>query len=338
MPDPDRARQEARARLILQGMAAIKYDGMVVGERDLALGLPFLADAAKQANVPLLSANLVDPAGKPIFPGHLAFQDGSIKVCAVALSPSGSYGAAVTRQDPAPAAQRELQALATEGCGVKLLLANLPKPELDDTLKKVPGFDLVATAHDGWQAEPQLVEGVPTIYSGQKGRTVTRLDIVRNDGSGTFTDLGAIGRNLDDLKRYDKQIADLQTQLGKAKPELQANFKTRLQTLEKLKEDKAKTVAVSTDGEPPRSFRAKFFTLDTSVADDPDLKKVADAFAAKYPDIVAAPPHPAPPRAPFGKPAFPGRPPLIPQTSAGPSRPPPPVVAAPAPKPVAPAP
>ncbi len=325
MPDPDRARQEARARLILQAMGTMKYDGMVIGERDLALGLPFLIEAAKQANVPLLSANLWDPSGKSLFPGHLVFQDGSLKICAVALSPSGNYGSALTRQDPAGAAQRELVAVAGEGCAVKLLLANLPRPELEDTLKKVPGFDLVASAHDGWQAEPQLVAGVPTVYCGQRGRSVTRLDIVRNEGNGPFVDLGGIGRNLEDLKRYDKQIGDLQTQIAKAKPELQANFKTRLQTLEKLKEEKAKTV--STTGEPSRSFRSKFFTLDTSVADDPDLKKLADAYAAKYPDAVAAA-RPPPPRLPIGgKPPFPGRPPVM-QTLQ--PRPPPPVIARPA--------
>lgn len=319
-------RQEARAKLILQSMAAMKYDGMVVGERDLSLGLPFLLDAAKEAKVPLLSANLVDPGGKPLFTGHLAFQDGSLKVCVVALSPAGSYGATLTHQDPAQAAQRELQAVAGEGCAVKVLLANLPRSELEDTLKKVPGFDLVASAHDGWQAEPQLVSGVPTVYCGQRGRSVTRLDIVRNDGNGIFTDLGAIGRQLDEAKRIDKQIGDLQAQIAKAAtPQLQTNFKTRLQAIEKRKEDIAKTVPVG--GEPPRSFRSTFFTLDTSVADDPDLKKLADAYQAKYPDVVAAA-RPMAPRPPFGKPGVPGRSPLIPAP-----RPPPPVLAAPKPGP-----
>ena len=65
---------------------------------------PFLTDAARQAGIPLLSANLVDASGKPLFTGHLVFQDGSMKVCAVALSPSGNYGTALVHQDPAPAA------------------------------------------------------------------------------------------------------------------------------------------------------------------------------------------------------------------------------------------
>jgi 2',3'-cyclic-nucleotide 2'-phosphodiesterase (5'-nucleotidase family) len=310
----------------------MKYTAMIVGDRDLSLGLPFLVDAAKESNLKLLSANLVDTAGKPLFDGHLVFKDGSLKICAVALSPDSSHGAAVARQDSAEAAKRELQAVAQEGCGVKLLLANLPRQELEDVLKKVPGFDLAASAHDGWQAEPQTVAGVPTIYCGQRGRTVTRVDIVRNEGGGAFTDLGAIGRDVEDLQHFDKQISDLQTQLGKAAtPQLADNFKARLQTLEKIRADKAKTLS-AIDGQPLRSFRAKYFTLDTSVADNPDLKKVADAYAAKYPDVAPAAPHPVvgprPPGAPGlpGRPPFPGRPPLVP---APPQRPPPPAAAAP---------
>ena len=189
----------------------------------------------------------------------------------------------------------------------------------------------MASAHDGWQAEPQLVAGVPTVYCGQRGRSVTRLDIVRNEGAGAFTNLGAIGRNVDDLKRMDKQIVDLQTQIGKAAtPQLKDNFTTRLQALERRRDEVSKTVS-SIDGQPLRSFRSTFLTLDTSVSDDPDLKKVADAYAAKYPDIVATA-RPPPPRLPGtpgapgapNRPPFPGRPPVLQQ------RLPPPVVGAPA--------
>ena len=192
----------------------------------------------------------------------------------------------------------------------------------------MPGFDLAASAHDGWQAEPQVVAGVATVSAGQKGRTLTRLDIVRNDGSGAFTDLGGIGRNVDEKKRLEKQIGDLQAQLASAKPELQANLKLRAQALQKRQEEVEKTL--SAGPEPQRSFRSKFFTLDTGVADDPDLKKIADAFAAKYPDVTA-PPRPMAPHLPFGKAPLPGKP-LITATPVQP-RPPPPVIATPAPKP-----
>ena len=169
-----------------------------------------------------------------------------------------------------------------------------------------------------------------TIYCGQKGRAVLRLDIVRNQGEGTFTDLGAIARQLDEIKRIDKQVEDLRTQLGKAKPEQQANVKLRLEAIERRKEQLAKTAPPTSD--PPRSFRSSFHSLDPSVADDPDLKKLQDAYQAKYPDVAPAPMRPMPPHAAVGAPPpLPGRP-LVPPLL----RPRPPVLAPPPPKPPAP--
>ncbi len=303
VPEPDRERQQARAKLILAGMKAVGYQALVVGDRDLALGLPFLQDAAREAGVALYSANLTDAAGKPVFPGHLTFQAGPLHVCAVALSPQGNLGPTVQSQDPAAAAQRELAAFGAEPCDVKLLLADLPRQQLEDVLKKAPGFDLAASAHDGWQSDPQAVDGVPVVTAGQRGRIVERLDIVRNDGKGAFSDLGAITRQADELSRIQKQILDLGRQIETAKEPLKKVLTNRLEAVTKRKADLEKTVATAVD--PPRSFRTSFVTLDPQVADDAEIKKAADAFSAKYPE-------PPPPK-PIARPMFPGaRPPLMP--------------------------
>ncbi|HUB05466.1 MAG TPA: hypothetical protein VMB50_00605 [Myxococcales bacterium] len=302
MPDGDKPRQEARAKLILAGMKTIGYQGMVVGDRDLALGLPFLTDAAKEAGIALYSANLADAAGKPLFPGHLAFQAGPFHVCAVALSPPGNYGPGVQAQDPVAAAQRELATFGAQPCDLKLLLADLPRQQLGDVLKSAPGFDLAAASHDGWQSDPQTLSGVPAISVGQRGRAVARLDVTRNDGHGPFADLGVLSRQADEIGRIDRQIDGLQKQIPTAKDPMKKSLQNRLDAVTHRKADLEKVLATAAD--PPRSFRTSFVTLDTSVADDPALKKAADAFTAKYPE----PPPPRPiARSPFvrGKAPFP---------------------------------
>ena len=77
--------QETRAKLILAGLGAAHTAGLVVGERDLSLGLPFLTAAAAEAKVPLLSANLRDANGKALFEGHAVVSAGGLKLCAVAI-------------------------------------------------------------------------------------------------------------------------------------------------------------------------------------------------------------------------------------------------------------
>lgn len=268
-------------------MKTIGYQGMVVGDRDLSAGLAFLQDSAKEAGLALYSANLADAAGKALFTGHFSFPAGPLSVCAVAVSPQGNYGTTVQAQDPVAAAQRELTALSAERCDIKILAANLPRPDLEKVLTQAKGFDFAATAHDGWQAEPQLIAGVPVVFAGQRGRNVEKLEIVRNDGSGAFADLGALSRQADETGRLGRQIADLEKQMGTAQPPMQKTLAMRLDALRKRQADLAKLAPANVD--PPRSFRSSFATLDLSVADDPALKKLQDDFTAKYPEPAPAP-------------------------------------------------
>ena len=270
------------------------YQGLVVGERDVSAGVPFLTSTAAEVGLPLLSANLADASGKPLFKGHLAFKDGPLEICAVAVSPEGSYGAEVRRQDPVAAAKRELAALAPEHCQVKLLLAHLSRRDLELLLGAVPGFDVAAVAHDGWQSEPQPIAGIPVVSEGQRGRVVARLDLASATSDGPFVDLGAETRLENEGKRIDDQIKDLQGRLPGAPAALVQNDAIRLKALEKRRADLAKIH--SSAKSHPRTLRLSFTTLDTAVKDDPTLLARVTAYQAKYPEPAPALPvafHPA---------------------------------------------
>ena len=110
------------------------------------------------------------------------------------------------------AARQELQKLPASGCDMKMLLAHLVRTDLDRVLKEVPGFDIAAVAHEGWQGPPQSSSGIPVVYVGQRGRTLFRVDLESAGGSEPLVDLGAIERARQESESLDRRIEDTKKQ------------------------------------------------------------------------------------------------------------------------------
>src|SRR5262249_30859511 len=78
---------KVKAELILRVMGELKTAAMAVGARDLALGPEFLAQTARRAGVPVLSANLTRD-GKPIFPASTVATVAGVRGGLVGASPA----------------------------------------------------------------------------------------------------------------------------------------------------------------------------------------------------------------------------------------------------------
>jgi 2',3'-cyclic-nucleotide 2'-phosphodiesterase (5'-nucleotidase family) len=338
--EPDRPRLEARARLVLRGLTAVQTEGLVVGERDVTAGLPFLIAAAAEAKVPLMSANLRDANGKAPFTGHRIVSAGALKIGLVALSQPTGYPEGIHGEDPAQAARDELQRLAPEQCDLKILLAHLARTDLDRVLKEAPGFDLAAVAHEGWQGPPQSSSGIPVVYVGQRGRSISRLDLETAGGAEPLVDLGAIERNRQEAETLDRRIQDTKKQMAAYKGATVDSFKKTLETLERRRRDLSAGLRKD-NAYHHRVFQADAVNLGPDVADDPEVQKDVKAYLAKYPaDASDQPPFP-PGFFPRGGPLPAGAFPLpLPGTTPGPNAPPvppmPPRLQPPPPAPAAP--
>jgi len=64
---PPNERSKLGARIVLEALAKMKVDAVNVGITDLAAGTQFLRDMATSTSVTLLSANIFDKHGKPVF-------------------------------------------------------------------------------------------------------------------------------------------------------------------------------------------------------------------------------------------------------------------------------
>ena len=122
-PPPDRKEVERRARLLATGLGRLKLDAFTPGEADLALGPARLKALARQARLPIVSANVLDARGKPLFDSHRFLQLGERRVGifgVLTLSRGGRRGgqdAGLQRGRRAGGGPGRDLGAAGEGCG-----------------------------------------------------------------------------------------------------------------------------------------------------------------------------------------------------------------------------
>ena len=283
----------------------------MVGERDLAFGLPFLTQAAQQAGVRLLSANLADNQGRLLFPGRLKVSAGQLAICTVAVSGDGDYGTGVQRLDPLPTIQRELSALRDQKCDVKLLLAHLSKAmEIDRLLTAAPEFDLALSGHQGLQSTPQLSGTTPVIFAGQKGRQLERLDLAiaanRKTDRTPFADLGKLSWLRDERDEIEKRIETTQKQAEGASAETTKAYQRTLEAFQAHRADlfEKRDAREAQKSQPTRGYQRQFIVLGTDVPDDPQLLAEVNDFNQRHPETPPPTPLPVlPPALPPLRPA-----------------------------------
>jgi len=286
----DSERTVARAKLILEAMGQLGYAGYVVGERDLSLGLEPLRQLATASKVPLLSANLTDEGGQPLFTGHAVVQAGSFRVCAVAITGKIDAVRGVLQTDPVAAAQTHLDALGQSHCDVKLLLAHMPLSELEPVLKTVPGFDLALSAHQGYQMGAKTLGTTPVLFPGERGRQVLRVKLESSGGQAPFVDQANLERLHEDVAGLDRQIEETKKRKKAATKDQFPAFDRTLDTFDKRRQDLTKRIDEQGKVNASRVFKGELVNLGTDVADDPSTLAAVDQYLAVFPE-----PHPVPP-------------------------------------------
>jgi 2',3'-cyclic-nucleotide 2'-phosphodiesterase (5'-nucleotidase family) len=294
--DADTERVRERAKLIFESMRRLGYAGYVVGERDLVLGRDRLKELSSATGVPLLSANLVDEGGKPLFSGHVVVHSGNLTVCAVAVTGKLDGIEGVTQTDAGQAALKELADLQSSRCDVKLLLAHMPLAEVEEVLKAAPGFDLAVEAHQGFQMDAKRIGDTSVLFAGERGRQVLRLRLESSGAKTPFVDEGAVDRLHEDLASLDKTLEDLKKRKKAASADQAKGFDKTIDTFQTRRAELQQRIASQKNPHAARVFKAELVNLGTDVSDEAETLAAVNAYLAVYPDVhPAPPPHPPPP-------------------------------------------
>jgi len=277
---------KARAELLLSQMDAQGTVAMAVGSRDLVLGVDFLKKGTKKAKLQLLSANLVDDKGKPLFPASLVTDVGGVKVGVVGVSPANPQpepAAPSVKGRPTPmlkglpvepavaAAVKRLRAQAK--VDLVVVLAAVPYDEALRIAERVEGVDFVVQSHEGrGQGIAQRQAFATLIPPGDRGRQVAKLELGL-DGPGRFTDISEQNRARQSLSIVEANLAKAKERLAAEQDAAKkgsyeqavASLEARRATLKKMADEGATG--------PARTHLLSYIQLGNDVPADPAVQK-----------------------------------------------------------------
>ncbi|MFE8600715.1 bifunctional UDP-sugar hydrolase/5'-nucleotidase [Archangium violaceum] len=270
-------KEKERATLLLETMDALGTTAMAVGERDLTLGADFLTRASKDRKMKLLSANLVDAGGKPLFPASTVVTVGGVKFGLVGLSPEGPVPGqkGVVGRPPMPAAIAESRRLRTqEKVDVVVVLAAMPYMEaVKLSMESGNAVDLILQSHDRrGQGVAQRNDFATLVPTGERGREIGHLTLSVG-GKGPFVDLSETERARQNLKMLEANLQQARRSLAAAKDE-----RTRKTWQETIADFEARQKALALEVESgkqgsERTLRLSYIALGGSIQDDPEVKK-----------------------------------------------------------------
>jgi 2',3'-cyclic-nucleotide 2'-phosphodiesterase (5'-nucleotidase family) len=276
-PMPGEPKEKERASLVLEQMEALGTTAMAVGLKDLTLGVDFLTRGAKGRKMKLLSANLVDAGGKPLFPSSTVVTVGGVKFGLVGISPEGQFANAkgVVGKPPVPAAIAEARRLRQkEKVDVVVVLAAVPYLEAIKLSQEAgDSMDFILQSHEGRSpGVAQRNDFASLVPSGERGRHLARLEL-SVDGTGPFADLDETVRAEQNLHIIDTNLVQARESLAAAKDE--QTRKTWRETIQNF-EARRKGLLVQTEASKQgfkRTHRLSYVLLGSEFEEDPELKQ-----------------------------------------------------------------
>jgi hypothetical protein len=181
---------ELKYETAMKAMAAMDYAAVNVGEEDLLLGSDYLRYVADFTAVPLVSANLVDYDGQPIFEPYLLprlTKNGAALTAAVIGIISTTFREDIEFANPhiivedyVPILEEILESIQGEA-DIVVLLAHMNEIEAGELVEQFPQIDIIIASHCGDDPflSPLLVNDVPVGFAGTGGTNVgvARFDL-----------------------------------------------------------------------------------------------------------------------------------------------------------------
>jgi len=189
----DRQQSLTKARLISRAYKHMRVAAINVGDNDLMQGLTFLRNEASEG-LPLISANLIDPATKSlIFSPYTIKKVGKLRIAFFGLvSPIKNQVIQYPAEnkflvkDPVKVARKMFNKLRHKA-DVIILLSDLDAKKEREVIKAVPGIHFVLGGHEGRFIQTPVWEGqTPILESYKNGMYAGKLHITFASASSTF--------------------------------------------------------------------------------------------------------------------------------------------------------
>ena len=175
-----------KGHAVVEGMNAVGYDAMCIGNHDLDFTAAGLTNCLKAAHFPVLAANVFTSPGHALFVGPSLIRkvgDTQVGVFGLAdpnteLTIAAANTAGLVFEPPAPAAKEAVDELKRQGARVIIALSHLGLSADERLAQTVPGIDVIVGGHSHNRVQAAVQVGHTLIVqAGAFGSDVGRLDL-----------------------------------------------------------------------------------------------------------------------------------------------------------------
>ncbi len=192
-------------------------DAVAIGEKDLALGIPYLKELQKKWDFPFVSANLLDENGSPVFSKYIIKDVAGLKVGVFGLISDAAEmvqavenitGGTVQIQDALESASAVIAEL--DGKADYVVALAHQKSTYDWRLaRRVEGIDLIVGGQDLLKTEkPKKAGDTLMVQAGEKGQYQGLLEVIPGEESAATNTLVPFGESMEDDPEVQAMIAE----------------------------------------------------------------------------------------------------------------------------------
>jgi 2',3'-cyclic-nucleotide 2'-phosphodiesterase (5'-nucleotidase family) len=163
-------------------LGALKYDGVGVGEGEMAFGKDNLYTLSAKAAFPLISCNMIEEqSGKapPFMKSHVIVQKGPFKVAITGISPMEKLSnSGLVARDPFAALPGVMEEINFEKPDLLIVLSRLGIERDEAIVRAFPQINVIVGGRDGLNLESPRVAGSAFLcQAGERGKFLGRLDL-----------------------------------------------------------------------------------------------------------------------------------------------------------------
>jgi 2',3'-cyclic-nucleotide 2'-phosphodiesterase (5'-nucleotidase family) len=285
IPENELKTMGEKAYLIVECLNLMGYDAVGIGEDDLTLGKEFLLEISRKANFPFISSNLVDEAsGKLLFQSSLIKEIHGLRIGIFSLfSPDLFTNSSDPRRkglnirapiEVANAMVKELKPKAD----LVILLSHLGYAKDIELAQSVQGINIIVGGHTGINLiYPVVIKNTIILQTASRGMFAAKLDLLFHNDETVFYNSATKVSLENNLKNLNQRL------------NAQGTPETEKAQLEKAKEETERTL---NQIQNKNQFTNHIVALQEQMKDDPDIKKLIEAYKTK----TQTPVNPVPPK------------------------------------------
>ena len=169
-------------QLFLDAYKHMKSDGMVLGEKDLSMGLDLIYENVPKSGLTVFSTDIINSkTNKPIFTPFKIFKLNGLKVLVLGISgklASSTLGEKYSLKN-SEASIMPIIKQHRNNVDIIVLLSHLGIKHDTELTESIKGIDIILSSHDGRLFfEPKIINSTIIFQSGKAGKYIGRLDMV----------------------------------------------------------------------------------------------------------------------------------------------------------------